>query len=1094
VLQLRNGTHAENAVFTGLPGELTIDTTRSVPVVHDGVKRGGYPILPSSLIQNGNDFNIVTPTITTPVDGYNGFMGVVKTSAYLTTPVFEGLHTSSDWQISTEGNFFTVVTQTLADTVNLTQKTFFGLSSAVPVYIRVRHVSGEHLSSWSNVVKVVPVQRTITTPTISVESGPNSVPQTPLLTSSPYTTSNSTEPHNSSDWTVSDSTGRIIWSNLNDSVNLTSIMVPNGVLNANTNYTFAVIYNSNTLTSAPGTVFGQTVQVFPSVATPNVQVQGGPDAIPLVPMVTTSAFRSVGANVGHTSTDWQVLDAAGTVIWESLNNTLNLESISLPFGLLMLGTAYTFTALHNSGPLPSLRGGVSGVTLTPFIQTPTISVEGSPTSVPENPVLLGAAFSITGINETHLSTDWSVKNASGVVVWSSLMDMANLTTVRVPSGILSANTGYSFSVTYHSSSLTSQHGTLGARTVLNYPGIQQPNVQVQGGPSSVSMTPVISASTFAVVGSNETHVSTDWQILSSNGQAVWSSLGDTTNLNSITVPRGIVQVGGTYTFEARFNSQTLTSPYGSVQANTVNAYLNDITIQVEGGPLAVPEGPLLTSSAMTATGTTGPHVSSDWQVLNSTGQTVWSSVGDTANLTSIKLPRGVLAVNTQYTFTVQYHTSTLTSPTARVVATTKAQFALIATPTISVEGSATQLPENPTLTGSAYSVQSVVETHLSTDWVVIDSAGVPVWSSVGDTTRLTAITMPKGILKTNTSYTFSVKYRSATLTSGLGTAVWSTPVKFLYIMVGTWTTVAPLPFGFVGHGQSTLLDGNVLITGFSSLRGGGFLSTTNSCYLYNTVGNFWTAKANMPAPVMLHGQSTLLDGTVLVTGGGAATVTNAVYTYDPSANVWTTKGNMPTPRHTHGQSVLLNGDVLITGGSLNSTNANTGYSSSCFIYNPNTDTWTTVANVPFIILNHAQSTLMDGNVLITGGSSRYYTSNNIYSYNPSTDTWAPLSKLVAPLTYHKQSTLTNGNVLITGGFSPNNLIGTTGVGDFISIEYRVIYSGSTTTYIPTRTVNSYNMNNSRRVHGQSTLFDGTVFVTGGRDSSNNVLITCEILA
>ena len=44
-VQLRRGTAAEHAVFTGAIGELTIDTTNEVAVVHDGLKQGGYPLV-----------------------------------------------------------------------------------------------------------------------------------------------------------------------------------------------------------------------------------------------------------------------------------------------------------------------------------------------------------------------------------------------------------------------------------------------------------------------------------------------------------------------------------------------------------------------------------------------------------------------------------------------------------------------------------------------------------------------------------------------------------------------------------------------------------------------------------------------------------------------------------------------------------------------------------------------------------------------------------------------------------------------------------------------------------------------------------------
>jgi hypothetical protein len=42
-LQLRRGSTAQTASFIGAPGEVTVDTTKNVLVIHDGVTSGGWP-------------------------------------------------------------------------------------------------------------------------------------------------------------------------------------------------------------------------------------------------------------------------------------------------------------------------------------------------------------------------------------------------------------------------------------------------------------------------------------------------------------------------------------------------------------------------------------------------------------------------------------------------------------------------------------------------------------------------------------------------------------------------------------------------------------------------------------------------------------------------------------------------------------------------------------------------------------------------------------------------------------------------------------------------------------------------------------------
>jgi hypothetical protein len=44
-VQFRRGTTGETAVFTGVGGEVTVDTSKNVCVVHDGTTAGGFPLL-----------------------------------------------------------------------------------------------------------------------------------------------------------------------------------------------------------------------------------------------------------------------------------------------------------------------------------------------------------------------------------------------------------------------------------------------------------------------------------------------------------------------------------------------------------------------------------------------------------------------------------------------------------------------------------------------------------------------------------------------------------------------------------------------------------------------------------------------------------------------------------------------------------------------------------------------------------------------------------------------------------------------------------------------------------------------------------------
>jgi len=63
--QRRRGTTAQHASFTGLLGELTVDTDKDVVVVHDGSTAGGFPQVGVSATQTLTNKTLTSPTINT---------------------------------------------------------------------------------------------------------------------------------------------------------------------------------------------------------------------------------------------------------------------------------------------------------------------------------------------------------------------------------------------------------------------------------------------------------------------------------------------------------------------------------------------------------------------------------------------------------------------------------------------------------------------------------------------------------------------------------------------------------------------------------------------------------------------------------------------------------------------------------------------------------------------------------------------------------------------------------------------------------------------------------------------------------------------
>ena len=66
VIQIRRGTTSQNNSFTGAAGELTMDTTLGVLVVHDGSTAGGQTMIGDTATQTMTNKTLTSPTLTTP--------------------------------------------------------------------------------------------------------------------------------------------------------------------------------------------------------------------------------------------------------------------------------------------------------------------------------------------------------------------------------------------------------------------------------------------------------------------------------------------------------------------------------------------------------------------------------------------------------------------------------------------------------------------------------------------------------------------------------------------------------------------------------------------------------------------------------------------------------------------------------------------------------------------------------------------------------------------------------------------------------------------------------------------------------------------
>lgn len=201
---------------------------------------------------------------------------------------------------------------------------------------------------------------------------------------------------------------------------------------------------------------------------------------------------------------------------------------------------------------------------------------------------------------------------------------------------------------------------------------------------NVSFEPELQSTPFTVFPAGyDTHAETHWQLardaaftdLLLNQQAV-------ANLTTVSLAASGIRLDPATRYYARVRhiGATLVSAWSEASAfNTAAVYVNKPTFSAPlDGAVNVGETPTLTTSAFAVSGGTDNHQSTDWEIrtgAGGTGDVVWSSLGNTANKTSIVVPSGYLQVSTTYYIRARHRSFNYgTSAWVQVSVTTKAAF------------------------------------------------------------------------------------------------------------------------------------------------------------------------------------------------------------------------------------------------------------------------------------------------------------------------------------------------------------------------------------------------------------------------------------
>lgn len=244
---------------------------------------------------------------------------------------------------------------------------------------------------------------------------------------------------------------------------------------------------------------------------------------------------------------------------------------------------------------------------------------------------------------------------------------------------------------------------------------------------------------------------------------------------------------------------------------------------------------------------------------------------------------------------------------------------------------------------------------------------------------------------------------------------------------GSWTDLGAMPIPQTHCGVAVdEAQGRIWFLG--GRRGAYPGVATSEVWQYDTTSNAWTQNAPLPEPLSA-GSAEFLNGQVHYMGGNRgqdrATDCDLHYVLAPGQAQWHKAAPLPFP-HDHFSAVALGGRIYIFGGEIGH-DARHRQQTDASVYDPATDSWTTLAAMP-IGKSHAESStfVLNGRVVIAGGQvDNFLATANIVEYDPATDAWAMLPPLPRPL----EGTIVQplgDRLFVTGGYIGANSVATVG--------------------------------------------------------------------
>ncbi len=223
---------------------------------------------------------------------------------------------------------------------------------------------------------------------------------------------------------------------------------------------------------------------------------------------------------------------------------------------------------------------------------------------------------------------------------------------------------------------------------------------------------------------------------------------------------------------------------------------------------------------------------------------------------------------------------------------------------------------------------------------------------------------------------------------------------------GAWIATGTMGTPRSGHTSVRLLDGRVLVVG-----GGNGDVNDRSAELYDPATGAWSATGNTAKPPACFDATLLRDGKVLVGDVDDPDADHPVLgaeVYDPATGTWASTGKMAIRDGCWLSATLLrDGRVLVTG------------REGSQLYDPDSATWAATESMiarPGLMGRRfgAAVLLPDGRVLIAGGGTDNQYLDTAELYDPDTGSWTAIANMHSPKAGPRATLMRDGKVLVIG--------------------------------------------------------------------------------